>query len=190
MNSKKSIGARTLTYPNPVLIVGTYDSNGNPNIMTASWTGVCCSEPPCIAVSLRRARKTYDNVLETNAFTINVPSARFVKEADYLGLYSGHQSNKFEDLNLTPIKSEFVNAPYIAEFLVNLECSVIHSIELGSHIQFIGEIKDIKVNSELKLVKGIPLIKEVDPIVYDSSSRAYYSIGEFLADAYKIGLKL
>ena len=52
---KKSLGAKTLVYPTPVLVICTYDHEGNPNAMTAAWGGICSSSPPCVAISLRKA---------------------------------------------------------------------------------------------------------------------------------------
>ena len=86
---KKSIGAKTIIYPSPVLIVGTYDKDGKPNAMTAAWGGVCCSEPPCVTVSLRKATYSYGNIIENKAYTINIPSEKYVRECDYFGSASG-----------------------------------------------------------------------------------------------------
>jgi flavin reductase (DIM6/NTAB) family NADH-FMN oxidoreductase RutF len=68
---KKSIGPKTLVYPTPVFVVGTYDKAGKPNVMTAAWGGICCSKPPCVAVSLRKPRYSYDNIVERKAFTVS-----------------------------------------------------------------------------------------------------------------------
>ena len=70
---KKSIGAKTLVYPTPAFVIGTYDKDGRPNVMTAAWAGICCSKPPCVGVSLRKARYSYDNIVARKAFTVNVP---------------------------------------------------------------------------------------------------------------------
>jgi len=72
---KKSIGVKTIVYPTPVFVIGTYDQRGNPNIMTASWAGICCSSPPCVAVSLREATYSYGNIVLHKAFTVNIPSS-------------------------------------------------------------------------------------------------------------------
>ena len=79
---KKSIGAKTLVYPTPAFVIGTYDKDGRPNVMTAAWAGICCSKPPCVGVSLRKARYSYDNIVARKAFTVNVPSETYVKETD------------------------------------------------------------------------------------------------------------
>ena len=67
---KKSLGVKTLAFPTPVWIVGTYDREGKPNVMTVAWGGICCSEPKCINISLRKNRYSYDNIMERKAFTI------------------------------------------------------------------------------------------------------------------------
>ena len=85
---KQSLGAKTILYPTPVVVVGTYDKHEKPNMMTAAWVGICCSKPPCIAVSLRKARYTYSNIVERRAFTVNVPSEKYIKETDYVGIAS------------------------------------------------------------------------------------------------------
>ncbi len=91
---KKSLGAKTLVYPTPVFVVGSYDANGKPNVMTASWGGICCSQPPCVAGSLRKATATYGNIVARKAFTISIPSEAHVQAVDYFGLVSGRNVDK------------------------------------------------------------------------------------------------
>jgi len=124
---KKSIGAKTIVYPTPVFIVGTYDKDGKPNVMNAAWAGICCSSPPCLAISLRKATYTYGNIVEQGAFTVSIPSQDFVREADYFGIASGRTEDKFFAAGLTPVKSELVNAPYVKEFPLILECKLLHT---------------------------------------------------------------
>ena len=88
---KKSIGAKTLVYPTPTWVVGTYDKEDKPNAATVAWGGICCSEPPCIAISLRKATYSYGNIVQRKAFTVNVPSETHVKQADFFGLFKGDQ---------------------------------------------------------------------------------------------------
>ena len=75
---KKSLGAKTILYPAPVLVIGTYDKEDRPNVMTAAWGGICCSSPPCVAVALRKATYTYGNIVLQGGFTINIPSEQHV----------------------------------------------------------------------------------------------------------------
>jgi len=137
---KKSLGAKTILYPTPVLVIGTYDKEDRPNVMTAACGGICCSSPPCVAVALRKATYTYGNIVLQGGFTINIPSEQHVSYTDYFGMVSGKRTDKFAATALTPIKSDLVNAPYIKEFPFVLECKLIQKIELGLHTQFIGEI--------------------------------------------------
>ena len=185
---KKSIGAKSLAYPTPAWVVGSYDMFGNANAMTAAWGGICCSEPPCISVSMRKATYTYANIMEKEAFTINIPSEKYVKETDYFGMASGKDVDKFEKTGLTAVKSDLVYAPYIEEFPIVLECKLVHSFDLGLHTQFIGEIIDIKADESVLDEKGNPVIRNIKPIIY-SPERNYYGVGELLGKAFSIGME-
>jgi len=186
---KKSLGPRTLAFPTPVWVVGTYDANGKANAMTAAWGCICCSKPPCIAVSLRQATYSYGNLKARGAFTISVPSEAYVKEADYFGIASGREVNKFDRAHLTPVSSTLVDAPFVGEFPLVLECKVIHTIEIGLHTQFIGEILDVKAD-EAVLNKGFPDIEKVRPIIFGPEVRSYHGIGKYLGQAFSIGRDL
>ncbi len=160
---KKSMGAKTLLYPTPVLVVGTYDREGKPNVMTASWGGICCSQPPCVAVSLRKATYTHRNIVERKAFTISVPSEAHIKQTDYFGLVSGKTADKFRRTGLTPARSALVDAPYVEEFPLVLECRLAHTFELGLHTQFVGEILDVKLEESVLADEGSADITKVRP---------------------------
>jgi flavin reductase (DIM6/NTAB) family NADH-FMN oxidoreductase RutF len=187
---KKSIGAKTIVYPAPIFVVGTYDKDGKPNVMTAAWGGICCSKPPCVAVSLRKATYTYGNIMGQHAFTVNIPSQEHVKEADYFGLVSGKSRDKFADTGLTPVKSDRVNAPYVKEFPMVLECQVLRTHELGLHTQFVGEIIDVKVDEMTVEEDGVPDIEKVRPIVFAPEGLGYFGVGQYLGKAFSIGKQL
>ena len=187
---KKSIGAKTIIYPIPILVVGTYDKAGKPNVMTAAWGGICCSSPPCVAVSLRKATYSYGNIVERKAFTINIPSETYVKEIDYFGIVSGKNKDKFSATGLTPVKSDLVDAPYVKEFPFALECRLLHTIEIGLHTQFIGEIMDIKADESMLDENGSLDIEKIKPILFAPESRTYYRIGQYLGKAFSIGKEI
>jgi flavin reductase (DIM6/NTAB) family NADH-FMN oxidoreductase RutF len=184
---KKSLGAKTILYPTPVLIVGTYDAAGKPNAMTAAWGGICCSSPPCVAVSLRKATYTYGNIVQQGGFTINIPSEDFAVQADYFGMVSGKKADKFAETGLTPIRSTLVNAPYIKEFPLVLECKLVHQIELGLHTQFVGEILDVKASEDILDDNGALDVEELKPFFYAPEVSAYYGTGRRLGNAFSIG---
>ena len=187
---KESIGAKTLLYPAPVLIVGTYDKSGRPNVMTVAWGGICCSLPPCVSISVREATYTYGNLMDQKAFTISIPSEDYVKEADFIGIASGRDTDKFTATGLTPVKSDLVNAPYVSEFPLVLECKVIHTHKIGLHTQFIGEILDIKADEAVMGQRGLEIDK-VKPFVWaPDSSQGYYGLGQYLGKAFSIGRSL
>lgn len=184
---KRSLGAKTLLYPTPVLVIGTYDSAGRANAMTASWGGICCSTPPCLAVSLRKATYTYGNLMEKEAFTVNIPSEAQIKAADYFGMVSGKNEDKFKAIGLTPVKGEHVNAPYIEEFPLIIECRLLRSIEIGSHTQFIGEVMDVRADESVLGAGEVPDIEKLHPVIFTPVSRNYYGIGRFVGKTFSIG---
>ena len=88
---------------------------------------------------MRKATYTYSNIVERKAFTINIPSEAHVQAVDHFGLVSGKDVDKFAAAKLTPVRSDLVDAPYVKEFPMILECKLVHTIELGLHTQFVGE---------------------------------------------------
>lgn len=182
---KKSLGAKTIAYPTPVFIVCTYDNDNKPNAMVAAWGGICCSNPPCLTVSLRKATYSYGNLMEKKAYTVCIPSEKYLKEADYFGMVSGRDEDKFAKTGLTPVKSDLVDAPYIKEFPLIIECKVIQTVEIGLHTQFIGEIVDVKAEEDV-LTDGKPDIEKISPLIYAPEGRAYYGVGKKLGEAFKV----
>ncbi len=186
---KRSFGARTVAYPLPVFVIGTYDRSGRPNAMTASWGGICSSDPPSIAVSVRPSRYTYRNLMEKREFTISIPSADYVSEADFFGIASGETTDKFAATGLTPIKAENVNAPYVGEFPVVLECRVSAVTEIGAHTQFIGTILDLLIDESVLDPEGKPDRSKLRPFAYDPLQMEYFTAITGAGKAFSSGKK-
>ena len=184
---KKDLGAKTILFPTPVLVVATYDDNGKPNAMTAAWGGICCSKPPCVTVSLRKATYTYNSMMARKAYTVNIPGKEYAREADYFGVASGRDEDKFAATGLTPVKSDFVDAPYVEEFPVNLECKIVHIADLGLHTQFVGEVMNVKVDAALTENDRLPMIEQIMPLLFAPNSGNYYTIGEEIGKAFSAG---
>ena len=125
--------------------------------------------------------------MERKAFTVNIPSEAHVKVADYFGIASGRDVDKLAAVGLNPVRSDLVDAPYIQEFLLVLECKLLHVIEIGLHTQFIGEIQDVKADATVLNEAGIPDIAKVKPILYAPEIRAYHGVGEFVGKAFSTG---
>jgi len=184
---KKSLGAKPIVYPAPVLIVGSYDSSGRPNLMTAAWGGICCSDPPSVTVSLRESRYTFHSIMERKAFTVSVPSEEYAAEADYVGMVSGKDVDKFAATGLTEGKAEFVDAPYVKECPVILECRLSDTHKVGVHTQFIGTIVDVKAEESVLGKDGLPMLDKVKPVIFAPVSYAYYGTGRFIGPAFSMG---
>ncbi len=187
---KESLGANTVVVPTPTWVIGTYDTQGRPNAMTVAWGGICCSQPPCVAISLRKATYTYRNLMNQKAFTISVPSEDYVSQADYFGLVSGKNGDKFAAAGLTIARSDLVNAPYIKEFPLIVECQIIHTVEIGLHTQFIGKILDVKADADVLNDAGKLDIKAVRPVIFTPGTNSYHGIGASLGKAFSVGKNL
>ncbi|MDO5537742.1 MAG: flavin reductase family protein [Desulfovibrionaceae bacterium] len=174
---KKNLGARLAVCPVPIYLVSVYDSENKPNVMTVGWCGVCCSRPPCLSISVRRETHTYKGLVAHMAFTANLPTTRHAAAVSCCGRTTGRKVSKFERTGLTPVPSEFVDAPYIEEMPINLECRIIQIHEIGSHVQFIGEIVNTRISTDFD--ESVPLIEQGDPfIVYGTGNDfKYYPIG-------------
>jgi flavin reductase (DIM6/NTAB) family NADH-FMN oxidoreductase RutF len=187
---KTSRGARTIVYPTPVFVVGTYSAEGGPNIMAAAWGGIASSRPPAVSVALRAATLTHGNILARGAFTISIASEDYVEAVDFVGIVSGRDADKFAQAGLTPVRSELVDAPYVEEFPMVLECALRHTLELGLHTLFIGEILDVKAEENVLDEEGKIAIDRVRPLVFAPDGGGYFGIGSHLGPAFEIGRRI
>jgi len=187
---KKSIGAKTIVFPTPVFIVGSYDKSGKPDAMAVAWGGICCSNPPSVGIAIREATYTYGNIMHRKAFTVSIPQEKFIKEADYFGIASGRTEDKFANTKLTPVKSSIVDAPYVKEFPLILECAVSQAVKLGLHTLFVGEIKDVLADEAALDKNGAPDIEKIRPMIFNPANRTYYGVGKYLGDAFSEGNNL
>lgn len=184
---KQSIGAHPFIYPEPVVLVGSYDVNGKPNMMLVAWAGICSSNPPSLMIAVRPNRWTHEGVLQHKAFTVGMVTEDMLVKADYAGLASGKKEDKFGVTGYTPVRAEKVDAPYVAECPVILECALTDSRTVGVHTIMFGDILDIKADKNCLGENGKPDITKVRPLVYEMGANAYYGIGSRLGNAFADG---
>ena len=146
---KSKLGPQTLLYPMPAVLVGAMVGE-KPNFMTAAWCGIAASKPPAISVALQKIRHTLKGIKEHDTFSINVPSTTIAEQVDYCGIYSGKKRDKSELFNV--FFGVLETAPLIQECPVNLECQVIHTLDLKSHELLIGEILEEPGQSQPRTV--------------------------------------
>ena len=185
-----SLGSLPFCLPAPVWLVGTYDAEGRPNVMTAVAGGLCSTQPPCLGVSLRRGGWTHASLPGRAAFTVAVPSRSLAARVDFAGLMSGRNADKFAAAGLTPVAGEHVDAPYAAECPVVLELALRHTLELGSHTLYVGEIMDVKVEESCLRPDGLPDSARIDALCFAPLTHEYYATGDFVARAYAVGKTL
>ncbi len=180
------MGPSTLIYPMPAFLIGA-NVDGRPNFMTAAWCGIVNSQPPMISVAIRPERYTHRGIRQNMTFSVNVPSVDLVKETDYCGINSGSKVNKVEACQFNVFYGKLENAPLIEQCPINLECTVMHILDLGSHSLFVGRIEETHV-SESCLTDGQPDVTKIKPFVFTRAPlRQYQAFGEVIGKAYTIG---
>ncbi len=164
-------------FPAPLVLV----SCGNmikPNIIAIAWAGTVNSNPPMVSVSIRPERHSYSLIKESGLFVVNLVNQEMVREADFCGIKSGRDTNKFEATGLTPIEWGNYDTPYIKESPVSLCCKTTQLIHLGSHTMFIGEIIEIFVKEEYMEPSGKLNLESAGLVSYISPQ--YHLQGEVL----------
>ncbi len=167
-----------MLYPLPAVMVSCADQNGNNNIITVAWCGTICTNPPMVSVSIRPERYSYSIIEKTKEFVINLTTEELAKAADFCGVRSGREVNKFKEMSLTPKKGEKVNAPMIEESPVNIECRLKEIIKLGSHDLFLAEVVGVQVDKRSINETGKFELNKTRPVVY--SHGEYYGLGTLL----------
>jgi len=185
---RKNFGPKTWIYPMPVLIIGSYDSEGHANAMNAAWGGIYDYNQIIISLS---SHKTTDNIRLNKEFTVSFATKKTVMASDYVGLVSANKEpNKINKAGLTPIKAENVNAPLFKEYPLTLECCLVNIINEGEGGGcIIADIVNVSADEEIISNNKID-VNKLEPIAFDPCNNKYLLVGEEVANAFSIGLKL
>ena len=184
--SKVKLGPQTLVYPQPAFLIGA-DVNKKSNFLAVAWGGVACGSPPMVSVAIHHNRYTLKGIKQNMAFSLNVTSKDYAVETDYCGIISGSKTDKVVDCGFTVFYGDLAGAPMIEQYPVNLECKVVHILDLGSHYLVIGEIIETHVSEDC-LTDGDPDVRKIQPIAYiEGQPGDYYCIGENIGEAFRIG---
>jgi flavin reductase (DIM6/NTAB) family NADH-FMN oxidoreductase RutF len=168
-----------MIYPLPAVMVSCGSDPEENNILTISWTGTICTDPPMCYISVRPSRHSYNIIKKNGDFVINLTTKKLSFATDWCGVKSGKTFNKFREMGLTPIPATKVKAPLIKESPVNIECIVKEIKELGTHHMFISEV--VAVNAEENYYdekSGIFRFNDSGPICY--SHGRYYETGKLI----------
>jgi len=166
--------AGTLLAPLPPALISS-GTVAEPNVMTAAWTGIICSDPVLTYVSIRPSRYTHELISQNKEFVINVPTLSLARAVDFCGVRSGRQVRKFELCGLTAAPSSTVAAPQILESPISLECKVINITPYGSHDMFLAEVTAVQVDDKYLDAKGALNLEKAGLLAY--AHGFYYTLG-------------
>ena len=166
--------------PVPAVLVSCRAApDARPNALTIAWAGTVCSDPPMVSVSVRPSRYTYELIEKSGEFTVNLTDRKLLRAADYCGVRSGRDEDKFAVCGLTKVMPEGLRlAPAVAESPVTLACRVRERLALGSHVMYIGEIVSTGVREDLMDADGAIRLERAGLIAY--SHGVYSALGEAL----------
>lgn len=184
---RKNFGAKPYTYPQPVLIIASYDENGTPDAMNAAWGGI--SDDTQISMCLSAGHKTVKNILKRKAFTVSMADAAHVAACDYVGIVSANAvPDKLEKAGFHTTRSEFVDAPLIDELPMALECRLVSYDE--ESCRMVGEIVNVSAEESVLDENGKIDPGKLQPITFDPVNNAYLKLGEKVGNAFRDGLAL
>ena len=164
-----------MLYPLPAVMVSVRDKDIN-NIITIAWTGTINSDPAMLSISVRKERFSYDMLMNSKQFVVNLVTQELAYASDYCGVKSGRDVDKFKEMNLTPLESKYVSAPSIAESPVNIECEVVHTMDLGSHTIFMAKVLGVTVDDKYMDETGRFNLNDANLVTY--SHGRYYTLGD------------
>ncbi len=176
-NKRISWKPGTMIYPLPAALISCGNNPENYNMLTLSWMGTICSNPPMCYISVRPERHSYNIIKENMEFVINLTNEDMAFPTDWCGVKSGRDFNKFDEMKLTPEKGEVVSAPIIKESPLCIECKVKEIIPLGSHDMFIAEVVNVQADARyIDPATDTFKMNEAKLIAY--SHGHYYKLGE------------
>ena len=176
--SKVSFKAGNMLYPLPAVMVSAADREGSANIITVAWAGTICTNPPMVSISVRPTRYSHHMLMETREFVINLTTKELARAADFCGVKSGRDVDKWKELGLTRAAAREVSVPCIAESPVNIECRVERIEQLGSHDMFIARVAAVQVDDAYIDERGGFHLEQAEPIVYSHGD--YFALGSRL----------
>lgn len=166
----------TMIYPLPAVMISCGETEEEYNILTVSWVGTICTNPPMCYISVRPERHSYEIIKRTGEFVVNLTNKELARATDWCGVRSGKDYNKFKEMKLTPGKAEVVSAPIIAQSPLCIECKVKEIIPLGSHDMFIAEVVNVLADARY-------IDKETEKFDLQKANLIAYSHGHY----YKLG---
>lgn len=167
----------TMIYPLPAVLISCGSTPEEYNLLTISWVGTICTNPPMCYISVRPERHSYDIIKRNMEFVINLTNEEMAYATDWCGVKSGKDHNKFAEMKLTPAKSDLIQAPIVKESPLSIECRVKEIIPLGSHDMFIAEVVNVQADSRyINQETGEFKLSEAKLIAY--SHGHYHKLGE------------
>lgn len=150
--------------PRPICLASTVDKDGNVNLSPFSFFNVFSTNPPVCVFSPSRSvrdnttKHTLENILEVPECVINIVNYDIVQQVSLSSVAYAKGVNEFVKSGLTPLASDLVKPPRVAEAPVQFECMIREVISLGdtpgAGNLVLAEIKIIHINEDILDANG------------------------------------
>lgn len=166
-----------MVYPLPAALISCGSVPEEYNLITVSWLGTLCTDPPMCYISVRPGRHSSALIKKSGEFVINLTTAAIAEATDWCGVKSGRDHDKFRESGLTPLPASVVKCPILAESPVSIECRVTEIRELGTHDMFIADVVNIVADDRyLGPQTGALNLEMAGLLAYSHGN--YYKLGE------------
>lgn len=188
---KKDLGEKIMVFPQPVMLIGTYNEEGKEDVMNVAWGGQCGPKQISLSLSKAAAHQTTANLEKQKAFTIAYADEAHLQAADYVGLVSGKNTpDKMARAGFTFTESTAVHAPVINELPLSLSCRVVSMQEEYGEIRVVGEVVNTSADEAILDAEGSVDSEAMHLISLDASQGVYRQIGNAVGRAFHDGMQL
>ncbi len=182
----KEFKPRAWLLPQPVIIIGTYNSDGTPNAMNAAWCGQWDSDQIMISMG---SHATTENLNRCPDFSVAFATEKSMTAADFVGIVSAkNDPHKMIKTGWKSTKGDNVNAPVFDVFPMTMECRIkekLYESETGFYI--IADIVNIVCDERYLAEDGKPDVEKMKLITFDPIHNGYIALGSRIGNAFHDG---
>jgi flavin reductase (DIM6/NTAB) family NADH-FMN oxidoreductase RutF len=123
--------------PRPIALVSTLSAAGHRNLAPFSFFSIASVQPPILLFCPQRRpdgseKDTLKNIRDTGEFVVNIVSDHFAAQMNQTAKFVAPEVEEWSLSGLTPVASQLVKPPYVAESKVHFECRLREIIDLGA----------------------------------------------------------
>lgn len=183
--SKIKLGSQSSLYPYPATVISV-EVDGKKNFMQLGFIGIVNANPGMIGFGIGKHHHTTKAMEKGKVFALAIADEDMLIKADYVGI---RQGDKYDKSKIFRTRKGDYGSNIIEEAPINLEVKILEVLDLGGvDYTIIAEILEVYAEEEIMTGKNPDIIK-MNPIMLSMYENKYFSIGEYIGDAWRDGLE-